>query len=224
MTDRERAPEFANRIVGHGVKPADQFQGNPHNWRRHPPEQREAMRAVLTDLGWVGVVVENVRTGHLVDGHERVWAALKADNADVPFIQVDLTEEEEMLALATFDPLGAMAVRDKAAHVEVITMAREAAEESQALLDKLAQIDRDKGEAEGEPEQVIAPELFERRDYLVFVFDNEFDWQVACQRFGVQTQRSGDVGARTIDHYGIGRVLPGKLLVTDEDIEADDGA
>ena len=54
---------FRNRIVGHGVKPADQFLANPANWRRHPQAQRDAMRGVLAELGWVGVVIENVRTG-----------------------------------------------------------------------------------------------------------------------------------------------------------------
>lgn len=104
---------FVNRIVGYGTKPADQFQANPANWRKHPQRQRDAVNSSLRELGWIAAVVENVRTGHLVDGHERVWQAL-ANNEDVPYLQVDLSEEEEKLALAVFDPITYMAETDAA--------------------------------------------------------------------------------------------------------------
>lgn len=102
---------FANRILGYGTKPADQFQANPHNYRKHPQRQRDAVQASLRELGWIGVVVENVTTGQLIDGHERVWQAL-ANNEDVPYIQVELSEEQEKLALAVFDPITYMAETD----------------------------------------------------------------------------------------------------------------
>ncbi len=102
---------FKNRIIGYGTKPADQFQANPLNPRTHPQKQRDAVQASLRELGWIGVVVENTVTGNLIDGHERVWQALP-NNEDVPYIQVSLTEAEEKLALAIFDPLSAMAVMD----------------------------------------------------------------------------------------------------------------
>lgn len=104
---------FVNRIIGYGTKPADQFQANALNYRTHPQRQRDAVQASLRELGWIGVVVENVATGNLIDGHERVWQAL-ANNEDVPYIQVELSEDEEKLALAIFDPLGAMAETDSA--------------------------------------------------------------------------------------------------------------
>jgi DNA modification methylase len=111
MTDNA----WRNRIVGHGSKPADQFQANPGNFRTHPKHQQRAVKASLNTLGWVGVVVENIRTGNLVDGHERVWQALQADNAEVPYIQVDLSPEEEAQALLSLDPMAALAGTDSAA-------------------------------------------------------------------------------------------------------------
>jgi hypothetical protein len=104
---------FVNRIIGYDTKPADQFQANPANWRKHPQRQRDAVNGSLRELGWIAAVVENVRTGHLVDGHERVWQAL-ANNEDVPYLQVDLSEDEERLALAIFDPITYMAETDAA--------------------------------------------------------------------------------------------------------------
>lgn len=62
-------------------------------------------------------------------------------------------------------------------------------------------------------ELTIGPELLERHDYLVFYFDNEFDWKVATERLGVGTTLGGQVGKKTIQNKGIGRVLSGKRLL-----------
>ena len=104
---------FKNRIIGYDTKPADQFQANALNYRKHPQRQRDAVNASLRELGWISTVVENCITGNLIDGHERVWQALK-NNEDVPYLQVSLTEEEERLALAIFDPITNMAETDAA--------------------------------------------------------------------------------------------------------------
>ena len=111
MTDRQAL--WANRIVGHGVKEASQFQANDKNWRTHPQAQRDALHGALNEVGWVAPVVENKRTGLLVDGHERVWQALQNGDAPVPYVEVDLSPEEEGYVLATLDPIGAMAAADK---------------------------------------------------------------------------------------------------------------
>ena len=105
---------WENRIVGHGVKPASQFMANPRNWRQHPQAQRDALHGALNEVGWIAPVVENVRTGNLVDGHERVWQGLQNDDAEVPYVQVDLSEAEESYAILTLDPIGAMAAADAA--------------------------------------------------------------------------------------------------------------
>jgi len=105
---------WRNRIVGEGEQRASQFMAHPNNWRVHPQAQREAMRGALNEVGWVQRVVVNRRTGYLLDGHERVWQALQNGDAVVPYIEVDLDEEEEAYVLATLDPIGAMAIADTA--------------------------------------------------------------------------------------------------------------
>lgn len=102
---------FENRIISYGEKPADQFTANPLNPRLHPQFQREVMQAALTKLGWLAPVIENKRTGYLIDGHERVMQAL-LNNEAVPYVLVDLSPEEESLALATFDPIAGLAQYD----------------------------------------------------------------------------------------------------------------
>jgi hypothetical protein len=63
------------------------------------------------------------------------------------------------------------------------------------------------------PELEISPELLERHDYVVFYFDNELDWQVAQDLLGVEKVKGGPVGNKTIVQTGLGRVIPGSLLL-----------
>ena len=72
MTTKTRATAptaaaWRNRIVGHAdVAPAE-LVPNPANWRTHPPEQQRALAGALAEIGWVGEVLVNRTTGHVVD-------------------------------------------------------------------------------------------------------------------------------------------------------------
>ena len=113
-----RAPRkptgWKNRIVSHGTKPASEFQFNPLNYRRHPEEQREAVRQMLGLVGWVTEVIVNKRTGNLIDGQARIKEALRQDETQpIPFTEVDLTLAEEKAVLATLDSMTGMAETDQ---------------------------------------------------------------------------------------------------------------
>ncbi len=108
----EQNANFQNRIVGEAVEHADQLLANPKNWRTHPKAQRKALEATLDEIGWIQRVIVNKRTGVIIDGHLRVELAIQRDEA-VPVLYVDLSEQEEALALATIDPIAGMAGTDK---------------------------------------------------------------------------------------------------------------
>lgn len=103
---------WKNRIVGQGEEDPEQLLANSRNWRLHPKVQQEALTGVLDKVGWVSGVIINKRTGFVVDGHLRVSLALRRHEPTIPVQYIDVTEEEEMLVLATLDPLAAMAVSD----------------------------------------------------------------------------------------------------------------
>lgn len=103
---------WENRIVGSGAESPEQLLANPLNYRRHTNEQRNALRQMLEQVGWVQNVVVNQTTGHLIDGHLRVDLAMQDGEAAVPVVYVRLDEREERLALAGLDPLSALAVPD----------------------------------------------------------------------------------------------------------------
>lgn len=129
---------WRNRIVGEGSMPASQFQANPYNWREHPQEQRAALHGALNEVGWVQRVIVNRRTGNLVDGHERVWQALQNGDAEVPYVEVDLSEEEEAYVLATLDPIGAMAQMAKEKVAELLESVKTEEEGVQGLLNEIS--------------------------------------------------------------------------------------
>jgi DNA methylase len=103
---------WRSRIVGHASLPPNKLLAHPDNWRRHPAAQRRAIRASLTDVGWVQGVVVSRRSGRILDGHGRVEDAIAHGEPEVPVTYVDLDETEERLVLATFDPIGSLAEPD----------------------------------------------------------------------------------------------------------------
>ena len=116
-SDNERedvVTNWKNRIIGSGELPASEFLANPMNWRIHPKPQQEAMKGALNEIGWIQEVIVNQNTGNMIDGHLRVTLAMReGEDTPVPVKYVDLTQEEEHLALTTLDPIAAMAAADK---------------------------------------------------------------------------------------------------------------
>jgi hypothetical protein len=96
---------WKNRIVGYReVRPED-LLANPRNWRVHPKHQQAALKGALDELGWIQNVIVNTRTGFVVDGHARVALAIRHNQPTVPTTEVDLSPDEEALALVTLDPI-----------------------------------------------------------------------------------------------------------------------
>ena len=133
---------WRNRIVGTGEEAPDQLLANPANWRIHPKPQQDALGDALDDIGWIQQVVVNRQSGHLIDGHLRVSLAMRNNEPTVPVLYVDLDEREEALALATLDPIAAMAAADKQKLDELL---REVDTGSAALQEVLSQLGADAG-------------------------------------------------------------------------------
>ena len=106
---------WENRITGEAAVDPATLTANPLNWRTHPKNQVAALRGSLDSLGWVQRIIVNTTTGHVVDGHARLEEALATREAEVPVVYVELTEDEERQALATLDPISALAGAESAA-------------------------------------------------------------------------------------------------------------
>jgi DNA modification methylase len=85
---------------------------NPKNWRRHPKAQADALRGLLTEVGYAdALLARELPDGRLmiIDGHLR---AETTPDSMVPVLVLDVTEEEADKILLTLDPLAAMAEAD----------------------------------------------------------------------------------------------------------------
>ena len=91
---------------------AAELRPNPRNWRIHPAEQQNALRAILAEVGYVdALLARECADGalELIDGHLR---AETTPDQLVPVLILDVDENEADLVLATFDPLSQLAEPD----------------------------------------------------------------------------------------------------------------
>lgn len=126
---RDRVKEV-RRVRGRDLVP------NPANWRTHPPFQRDAFRGLLAEVGFVGAVVARECADgslELLDGHLR---AEECPDEEIPVLVVDLTDEEALLVLATFDPLAAQAQADQGKLMALLDAARTDQEDVLRLLEQ----------------------------------------------------------------------------------------
>jgi hypothetical protein len=114
---------WRNRIVGREEVDPNKLLAHPENWRIHPQAQSGALKGILDEVGFVQDVIVNLRTDPvwgeqqhhqvLIDGHLRVALAVQKNEPTVPVVYVDINPDEEKLVLATFDPIGDLAVPDR---------------------------------------------------------------------------------------------------------------
>jgi hypothetical protein len=129
--------DWKSRIVGHGEVDPTTLTPNPLNARRHPPRQRRVLSSVLDEVGYVQDCIVNQRSGYVIDGHLRVEIAIERGQPTIPVKYVDLSEEEEALGLATFDPIGALAYLDIEAMTELAEAIGPVSADIDTLLDEL---------------------------------------------------------------------------------------
>lgn len=103
-----------NRIVGTVEIAVEDLRLHPLNPKQHGRRQKEVLRQLLGEIGWVEGVIVNVNGNTLLDGEGRVVVAKHRGETTVPATLVDLSEEEEALALGTIDPIAEQALADAA--------------------------------------------------------------------------------------------------------------
>ncbi len=102
---------------------ARELIAHPRNWRRHPDAQRSALAELLDRVGYADACIarQSPQGLVLIDGHLRRDLD---DEAELPVLVLDLTEEEAELVLASLDPLAAMAIPDEQALAELLASVR----------------------------------------------------------------------------------------------------
>ena len=160
---------WASRIVGQAEVAPDQLLAHPENPRIHPAQQQAALSEVLDRVGWIQRVVVNKRTGHVIDGHLRVELAISQNEPTVPVAYVDLSLEEERLALATFDSIGAMAVVDSEMLAALLNDISAQMPEMASLMEQIA----DQADVALDPDPEPEPQPSRERYVVTVTVDSE---------------------------------------------------
>jgi len=90
------------------IRAAD-LKPNPKNWRTHPKAQQDALKGILSEVGYAdALIARELEDGSLmlVDGHLR---AETTPDEKVPVLVLDVDEAEADKLLLSLDPLAALA-------------------------------------------------------------------------------------------------------------------
>ena len=192
--------EWEVRIVGHGQEAASKLIAHPLNYRIHSQIQKRAMEGVLDRVGWVDDVKVSKRTGVILDGHMRVSMAVERSEkfgrpVMVPVAWIDADPTEERIILASYNPLGAMAVEDDERFGQlydtlpdsdkdvVDLLVADEEEQEQDITDLLETAAEEERRTE---EQGVTPELEDDTDLPNIIFPSDNDWGVPVLRIDRQ--------------------------------------
>ena len=131
MEIRDRIKEL-RRVRACDLKP------NPKNWRVHPPQQADALRGLLAEVGLAdALLARELSDGslQLVDGHLR---AETCGDQPVPVLVLDVDEREADKLLAALDPIVGLAEADEGRVAALLEHVQTDNEALQGLLDRLA--------------------------------------------------------------------------------------
>jgi ParB-like chromosome segregation protein Spo0J len=173
---------WRNRIVGSSEEVPGRLIANDKNWRLHTKPQREALLGAIADVGFIRSVTVNKRSGRVVDGHLRVLLAVETHQETIPVEWVDLSPQEEAAALATLDPLSALAEADRE---KLGALLQEVRTRHPAVSDMLRELAQKTGIPAGTDAKAgaltLPPEKFE---VLVECADEEHQREVYDRRTG----------------------------------------
>lgn len=193
--------------------PASELLANRKNWRRHPQNQRAALRAIVTEVGFATAVVayETPNGLVLIDGHVRVEEALPEEL--IPTLLLDVDDSEADKLLAVMDTIGSLAEPDQDALSELLMTVEFAEADLRQLTADLAVINAAQGESvvQGEREPELAIRAHEHYDYIVVLARTTQEWNNLCDRL--------NIGGATFDKgkgrkkIGVGRAILAENLI-----------
>ena len=192
----------------------EDLKPNPQNPNIHPAVQIELLADIIENQGWRNPITVSNRSGFIVRGHGRLYAAVKKGFTHAPVDFQDYeSDEAEIADLIADNKIAELAIIDE-------DLANELLKGLQDVNFDLSLTGFDPGELDfgGEsdasasaeakkPEIEFTPEIMLEHNYIILYFDNPFDWQVAVDKFGLKMVK--DLIPRKGQPTGIGRVVNG---------------
>lgn len=192
--------------------PVDLLKPYERNARIHNPEDVDAICESIKEFGFDDPIGIWSDRNVIVEGHGRLMAAKKLGMTEVPCIRLDhLTDEQRRAYALAHNRTAELSEWDNAMkQLEVMSI-------TDIDMSKLGFVDdledeEDDGTNQSPEKSIESMELkaFEHYDYIVFVFNNTFDWLNAVNEFGL---KKVDAGYGKTKKIGIGRVIDGARLL-----------
>lgn len=209
--------KYRNRIVRFEFIKAGELGSHEGNFRLHPGIQSDAMRGMLSEVGWVNAVLAFEEDGRLVlfDGHLR--KDLEPDD-QIPVIVTDLTRAEADLVLATHDFITSLAEVDEA-KLTSLTKDIDANDASVRSLIATLEGEDAQGDDEESGDELDGSECkgidllpHEHYDYVVVLARTTQEWGVLVELLGLEEVRDVKVRNKKMG-VGLGRAVEaGKLI------------
>jgi predicted HTH domain antitoxin len=192
-----------------------EMKPNPNNPNKHSPKQIRLLSIILMEAGWRVPITVSKRSGMIVRGHGRLMAAEQAGMEVVPVqYQAYRNDDEELADLIADNRISELAKMEKGMLRKLLADYQKRNKRIELTGFDMEDLKKLIPSMQEQPEIEISAELFERHDYILMVFDNHFDWNVACEKFGVKTVRiPNPPGSKLRDKFpmhGVGRVMRGK--------------
>lgn len=180
------------------------------NAKVHTEEQIEHIANSIATFGWQqpGVITKD---GVMVVGHGRRMAAIKLGvKMPVKVIEDDMTEDEIRAYRQVDNKTNESPWDEELATLDRLDIELDLSQFG--FLEETSEEEETENKKEQREKTVEAMQIkqFEHHDYIVFVFDNQFDWLNACSRFNLEKV---DAGYGKTKKIGLGRVLDGKRLL-----------
>jgi ParB-like chromosome segregation protein Spo0J len=195
----------------------EELKAHPKNPNQHPDKQVRLLADLIRAHGWRAPVTVSKRSGYIIRGHGRFYAAIELDEDQVPVDYQDYgSDEQEMADLVADNHIAELAQRDDELLLEILESVNDSDLDLELTgfdsgdLDKIAaSMVRKKEE---KPEVEFSEELHESSNYVVLYFDNDIDWLQALTLFDLKTVKALD-SKPGFTKQGIGRVLNGSVAL-----------
>jgi len=189
-------------------KKVDELIPYGRNNKIHNNEQIKLIASSIKEFGFKQPIVIDSKNG-IVAGHGRVEAAKLSKIEEVPCIIADDLTKEQINAYRIADnKLNESKWQKEFLKVELELL------DNDGFDIELTGFDLDflKEEEKEIPEKEFTKELLERHEYVVIYFDNELDWQVAKEKFGIKTVK-GLQAKGGMKKEGVGRIIEGTKVL-----------
>lgn len=194
--------DWKNRITGYRMIDLDTIVPNPNNPKEHPEYQKRVLGGLIEEVGVIQNIIVNERTGHLVDGECRYFLGLENGEKSLPGTVIDVSEEEELKILATYDEITAYAKKNSQKLSDIVGRIVVKADGMRDLIDRIArrsqlggngddEDDRDNDEDNGEEENL--PPISEPTE--------EENYEKLIQKWDVHYGKVWKIKSRTTDGY-----------------------